>query len=163
MPSLSALVLENPEQYEWRNPLPHKVWQGVIFLESCYPVYRNQEKAGEITVTKQGLYYSLLCRVKLPAGSRYRLYAHTEGCTRDLGLCVPSGQEFILQTRIPIKYFGQGEYSFYLEQPGAEAFIPVSCDRPFPAVDRLESGKFAMRGEKPGIVFLTTEKLSHIL
>ena len=132
----------------------------MIFLESSYPVYWDGEKTGEVTVTKQGLYYAFFCRVQLPPEAHCRLYAHTEGSSRDLGLCIPSGNCFILQTRIPAKYFAGGEYRFSLNQPAAEEFIPVSKERPFPSVDRLEQGKFAIYGREPGIVFPATEKPS---
>lgn len=161
MPLLSALDWENPERYEWKNPLPHRMWQGVIILKSWYPVFWNGEKTGEVTVTKQGLYYAFSCVVHLPPGSHCRLYASTQGEIRDMGLCVPSGNAFVLQTRIPAKYFGGGEYSFCLNKPVTEEFVPVSSDKPFPALDRLESGKFAICGAEPGIVFPATEKPSH--
>lgn len=122
-------------------------------MESCYPVYWKGEKAGQLTVEKAGLYYCFLCRVKLPAGSRCRLYAHTNGESRDLGLCVPDGGDFVLQRKLPIKQFSHGEYSFLLDQPAAEQFVPVWGDRPFPAMDNLEKGKFAVRRNQPGILF----------
>ncbi len=129
-------------------------------MESCYPVYWNGEKTGEVTVTKQGLYYAFSCRVQLPKETRCRLYAYTEENSRDLGLCVPSGNCFVLHTRVPAKYFEVGEYHFSLNQPTVGEFIPVRKDRPFPALDRLEYGKFAIRGSEPGIVFPATEKPS---
>ena len=66
-----------------------------------------------------------------------------------------------LQTRIPAKYFGPGEYWFCLNQPEAGEFIAISTDRPFSAMDRLEMGKFVVFGEKTGILFPAREKQSN--
>ena len=129
-------------------------------MKSLYPVLWNQEEVGEVGVTKQGLYYVFSCRMQLPPGSRCRLYACSQGDSRDLGLCIPEGNFFVLQTRIPAKYFPEEEYSFCLNQPATGRFVPVRKDRPFPELDKLESGKFSISGGEPGIFFSATEQLS---
>ncbi len=127
------------------------------------PVYLDHEQVGEVTVTRQGLYYRFACRVQLPSDSHSRLYAYGEGDSRDLGLLVPNGNYYELQTRVPVKYFGPGEYRFCLDQPKAQEFIRVSSNEPFSAVDRLEWGKFAICGGKRGIVFDISGKSSDSL
>ena len=127
-------------------------------MESQYPVTWAGKTVGEVTVTRQGLYYLFVCRAQLPAGSRCRLYACGESEPRDLGLLIPGGSGYELQTRVPAKYFEAGEYRFCLDRPAQEEFIPVSCSEPFPALDRLESGKFACLEGEPGIVFDVKEK-----
>lgn len=129
-------------------------------MESWYPVFWNGKEAGEVAVVKQGLYYQFSCRVDLPPGSHCRLFAHTAAGSRDLGLCIPDGNRFILQTRIPVKHFSEGEYRFCLNQPVAGEFVAVSSQQPFSAMDRLEAGRFAMWGNEPGILF-STQNPSH--
>lgn len=155
MRSLSALVWARTERCECITPLLHRLWQGGIVLKSQYPVYWDDRKTGEVTVEKEGLYYRFFCRVQLPEGTRCRLYARAEGKNQDLGLCIPQGRDFVVQTRLPVKHFGLGEYQFCLEQPGTEKFVPVYSDRPFSALDSLEQGKFIRRDEVAGILFQT--------
>lgn len=127
-------------------------------MESQYPVTWAAKEVGQVAVTRQGLYYRFVCRVQLPAGSRCRLYACGEGEHRDLGLLIPGGSGYELQTRVPAKYFEAGKYRFCLDQPAQAEFVPVRCSEPFPALDRLEGGKFAYFEGEPGIVFDVREK-----
>ena len=93
-------------------------------MESQYPVTWAGKAVGEVTVTRQGLYYLFVCRAQLPAGSRCRLYACGESEPRDLGLLIPGGSGYELQTRVPAKYFEAGEYRFCMDRPAQEEFIP---------------------------------------
>ncbi len=122
-------------------------------MQSQYPVYYHNQKSGEVTVEKEGLYYRFFCRAQLPDGTRCHLIVHTADKRHDLGLCVPQGKYFAAQTRLPVKYFSQGACHFSLEQTGKERFVPLYPDQPFPALGDLEQGKFACRDEVCGIIF----------
>ena len=70
--------------------------------------------------------------------------------TLDLGVCVPSAGEFIIQTRIPVKKIGEGEITFYTGSEEA-SFYPVSEDTSFLRLDLLRSCLMASRGDVVGV------------
>lgn len=122
-------------------------------MESQYPVYWRGQKSGEVTVEKEGLYYRFSCRAQLPVGARCHLVARTEEKRYDLGLCIPQGEFFVTQTRLPVKHFSQGKCRFSLEQTGKERFVPLCPDQPFPGLGNLEQGKLICRDGVLGILF----------
>ena len=102
---------------------------------------------------KEGLYYRFSCRAQLPEGARCHLVARTGEKRYDLGLCIPQGEFFVTQTRLPVKHFSQGKYQFFLEQRGNERFVPLYPDQPFSGLGNLERGKLISRNGVLGILF----------
>lgn len=90
------------------------------------------------------------CRVIVTAGEQ----------ETDLGLCVPTGGCFGLETSIPIKRIGEGMLSFraqtrHRELPGT--FLSVHPDEPFRYIARLKDAYLARRDGRTGIVIREAE------
>ena len=104
-------------------------------MVGVYDITLNDQALGQVTVTKEGLYYQFSCTVRLPEKGRYRLKACYETGNTDLGFCIPQ-----MCTKIPIKRFGKGDYSFILLEESTR--IAVDQNQPFPYLDRLPNARF---------------------
>ena len=106
-------------------------------MEGIYDVTLNGKAVGQVTVTKEGLYYQFSCTVRLPEKGRYRLMACCEASNIDLGLCIPRWC-----TKIPIKRFKKGNYRFLLTEKKDISGIPVESHRPFSDLAMLPQARF---------------------
>ena len=124
-------------------------------MVGTYEIRRGNETVGTAKVEKQGLYYRICCRCKV-SGEGMRRIVVTSGKTReDLGICVPMGNEFGLDRKIPCKRFGDGKPEFLLlpKYPGIQGrFVPVYPDEPFAYMTRLKNAYLEIREGQPGIV-----------
>ena len=115
-------------------------------MEEFYPVSLDGKKVGNAYVSREGLYYRIRCKCKLPEGKPWRIRV----CGIDLGVCCQMGQERGLQTRIPVKSIGfQMEFTVYL--PEKQNFYPINEKEPFPRTEQLMSMCFVVRDGKPGL------------
>lgn len=117
-------------------------------MEGYYDVTLNDQKVGQVTVSKEGLYYKFSCSVKLPENSRYRLAACCERGAIDLGVCIPT-----LCTKIPIKRFKKEKYRFILSEKKQNQGTPVDKHQPFPCLNMLPYARFYMVNGKGFIIF----------
>ena len=117
-------------------------------MEGYYDVTLNDKTVGQVTVTKEGLYYQFSCSVMLPENSRYRLLACCEQGIVDLGLCIPT-----LLMKIPIKRFKKGKYDFILSEKKQNGGVPVDKNQPFPHLNMLPKARFYTDNGKAFIVF----------
>lgn len=121
-----------------------------------YPIFRGAEAVGQATVEKQGLYYCFSCRCRLTGEVIYRITVTWGEHSEHLGIPVPEGTEFCLETKLPIRRFGQGEPTFRLvpRHPKLDnCFIPLSPETPFPYLKRLENAYLDRREGEIGIAF----------
>ena len=117
-----------------------KLLQGGIFLE-CYDVYLGQDAVGKAYVSLQGLYYRIQCRCAMSSQVMHRLVITCGEQQESLGVLIPFGQEFGLDTRIAVKRIGEGVLRFKVlpKHTSMEEFVPLSPEEPFAYLRRLRS------------------------
>ena len=124
-------------------------------MVGTYEVRMGDRSVGTVTVERQGLYYHFSCRCSLSGEVMYRPLLRRSGKETDLGLCVPMGDSFGTEKRLPVRQCGEGEPSFLLRPKETEIrgnFIPLSPEEPFRYIHRLQDAFLERRGERLGIV-----------
>ena len=117
-------------------------------------LFGNQQ-AGKVQVTRQGLYYRFVCRCKLSGDVVCRLYISCGGHQENLGVVVPTGDGFGLDTRLPAKRLREGEPSFSLipkHEMASGQFVPIVPEEPFAYLERLKNAYLETRGDQTGAV-----------
>ena len=125
-------------------------------MQQEYSVLSGQEVVGKVFVQRQGLYYRISSRCNLTGAIRYKLMASCGTNTVDLGLCVPYGEQFGIDTRIPVKRLGEGVMSFQLLPKHHKLegnILPVSPEEPFPYIQKLQQAHLAQQDGLVGVVF----------
>lgn len=105
-----------------------------------FEIVCNEKIVGTAEVEKEGLYYRIYCVCTPPNKEIHRILVDDGQCKRDLGICVPVGTNFVLTTRIPVKYINAENLQFTLIQQNAEA-MPISTDMEFQDLDKLETAR----------------------
>ncbi len=124
--------------------------EGVCYVE--YPVMLGKERVGTVDVTKSGLYARFSCRCKLSGEVICALEMRCGAQTEKLGILVPEGKHFALDTKVPLKRIGAGEMVFRIVPRHSERsgqFVPIYPDEPFAYISRL---KDAFLERRDGIV-----------
>lgn len=105
-----------------------------------YAVNFNGKQVGQVKLTRQGLYYHLICQCAVSGDTMYRLEASGGTRKTDLGILVPMGQGFGMETRFPVSRLGEGELSFCLHGDALEKriCIPIKPEEPFAYISRLK-------------------------
>ena len=120
-----------------------------------YPILRGGETIGQASVEKKGLYYHFSCCCNLSGEVIYRITVSCGEKCENLGVPVPDGENFVLNTRIPVNKLGQGQMTLRAvpKHNSLEGkFIPISPDEPFDYLRQLEKAVFEKRNGQPGIV-----------
>ena len=144
-----------PHKMEKPYPLPHKLWQGVIFMVGTYEIKQGTRCIGKVTVEKQGLYYRFSCRCALTGEVMHHLLVTCGERSEDLGICVPVDGQFGLEKKIPCKRLGTGNPEFQLlpkHQKMQGKFIPVYPEEPFSYMSRLKDAFLEIRAGQMGII-----------
>jgi hypothetical protein len=115
-------------------------------LQTYYTVFRETEAFGKAELNREGLYY----RICIHCPQSARIHLRCALGTLDLGVCVPSAGEFIIQTRIPVKKIGEGKITFYTASEET-SFYPVSEDASFLRLNLLRSCVMASHGDVIGV------------
>ena len=68
-----------------------------------FAVLYEQRTVGKAEIVKQGLYYRITCRYRLPSGEVCRLIFKWPGGWENVGIPVPEGDGFNLTKKIPVK------------------------------------------------------------
>ncbi len=84
-------------------------------MEGTFDVFLAERAVGQVTVEPQGLYLRFRCRCSLPRDGIYRLKVRCGGKTENLGVCVPEGDAFGVDVRVPAKHFAPGAPEFYAD------------------------------------------------
>lgn len=121
-------------------------------MEGIYDVWLKDKIAGEVLISREGLYYRFLSTVWLPKSSRYHLLAYWEGGNIDLGLCVPQGESFVLNKKIPIKRFDNRRYRYILAAKTVKQVTPIFENQPFTHLNRLPDSYFSVENNIPVII-----------
>lgn len=124
-------------------------------MVGSYEIKLGDKTAGTVQVKKQGLYYLISCRCQLPGKEIHRLIVQCGGKSESLGICVPIGGGFGVDTKIPCKRLTDGTPEFQLlpkkERPQGK-FVAVYPEEPFSYMARLKDAFLERRGEQLGIV-----------
>lgn len=129
--------------------------QGGIVVQESYPVMLGNEPIGTVQVRQSGLYVCFSCRCRL-SGDQICTLELRRGAQREkLGVLVPEGSVFTLNTRLPAKRIGTEEASFHVVPKRAEMrgqFAPIYPDEPFAYLARLKDAYLARREGVVGAV-----------
>lgn len=129
-------------------------------METIFDIYRGSEKIGKAEVCRQGLYYRFRCFCNLTGDVIYRLVASVGTSAVNLGIPVPEGDGFRLETKVAVNKFGNESF-FIRAVPGnlnqQRIFAPVHPDEPFKYIKQLENARMERRDGLVGVVFDTNE------
>lgn len=125
-------------------------------MEGVYDILLGKDPVGQAVVVRDGLYWRFDCRCCLSGEAVFRITVSCGGKTESLGIPVPSGRDFVLRTRLPMKKLGQGEPVFRVvpkHAPLPENWVPVNPEEPFAYLTRLQDAFLQVRDGKVGVVF----------
>lgn len=114
-------------------------------MQERQEVFFEGRPVGTVELTRDGLYYRLECRCRMPGQEIRRLYA--DGAR--IGVMIPEAGELVLKTKVAAKRLKPG-CRFSLEENGEE-FIPIRPGEPFCRLDKVRMGKLAFREGEPGL------------
>lgn len=124
-------------------------------MDGKYEVFWKDRAVGTVETAREGLYWRIACRCHLPGREMFRLWMDCGERQIDLGLCVPIGEGFGTEKRIPANRCGTGKPNFFL-RPKDDLlrgnFIPLSPEEPFGYLHRLENAYLEKRNGRVGIV-----------
>ena len=128
---------------------------------SEYQVQYYGRQVGTAEITQQGLYHQIACKLSLPYDAIYRVYVSGSGKQLELGVCVPDGEYFVLNKRVPGKrLIGFGKLSVFVDDDKVSAAknrIPVSNSEPFEQLHKLRNGRFQWDGGAGFIILESVE------
>lgn len=120
-----------------------------------YAVCLGKERIGSATVKREGLYYRIHCQCQLSGSIPCRIIVKGEKEV-DLGLCVPMGDRFGIDTLIPVKRIGEGDLNFQVLPRHSKQdaqFIALSPEEPFRYISRLKDAYLVRQEGKLGLAF----------
>ena len=107
------------------------------------PIYHDGQVIGTAYIEKQGLYYKFKCVCQPKKPGLYAIYASNGNEKLKLGICVPEGENFVLTTRIPIKYFDTDAITFTaVNKITDENRILIDENKPFPVIEKLDKATY---------------------
>ena len=112
--------------------------------------------AGTVRISKEGLYYHIQCICDLPDNDICRLTANTDSGQMDLGVCVPMGNKFGLDTRVSVRKFGGGEPRFWIlrgKAAASERYIPIIPELQFDRIEVLKKARLTKQDGNLGILY----------
>lgn len=124
-------------------------------MNQQYEVCIGGQTVGKVQVLRQGLYYRFISRCNLNGGIPYRMMVRCNGKLENLGVLVPMGNCFGLDTKIAVKHLGEGtmEFSVVPKQKSAgRQFVPISPEEPFAYISRLKESFFAINHGQTGVL-----------
>ena len=123
-------------------------------MVGTYEIFLGAEPVGEAVVEKQGLYYRFSCRCRLRGATMQRIMVACGAKKVDLGICVPMGDVFGVDKKVPCKQLGEGKPEFFLTprpQHSGGKFVPVYPEEPFAYMSRLKGAFLEIRNGQMGI------------
>jgi hypothetical protein len=121
-----------------------------------YDVYLGQESVGEVDAQVEGLYYRFQCRCKLSGEVVYRLLVSCGDHQENLGVLIPVGSSFGLNTRLALKRLGKGALQFRLlpKHPDlGDRFVPLGPEEPFSYISKLRYAYLQTRNAQKAVGF----------
>ena len=120
-------------------------------MEGYFAIFLHGQAVGKAEVRREGLYYRFRCRCQISSQSVCKLTANGES----LGILVPMGDGFGLDTKLPAKRFGIDDWDFQISpnRPVLEGrFIPIKPEEPFAYLERLKDAYLVKHGGEIGIL-----------
>lgn len=124
-------------------------------MEGVYDIYLGRDVIGKAMVERQGLYYRFSCRCNLSGQVIYRLTVSCGEHRENLGVPVPVGSAFGLDTKLAMKKLGKGPFRFHAvpkHRKGEGKFVPVYPEEPFAYLTRLQNAFLEFRDGQAGVV-----------
>ena len=125
-------------------------------MEGNYPVYFGEQAVGRVQVKREGLYYRFCCRCTLSGAVVCRLVLMCGDDAIHLGILVPMGESFGLDTKLPVKRIGETAPEFQV-LPGRVVtngqFVPIKPEEPFAYIARLKDAFLAYQNGQVGVMF----------
>ena len=116
-------------------------------------MYLRDERVGNATVLRQGLYCRVRCQCRFRREGFYRLHMVQGTQQRDLGILIPDGDSFVVDTSIKAMALQDQHLSFRIVQPGKErVFIPIVEGEDFLHLDKLRKASFENRNGVCGVM-----------
>lgn len=124
-------------------------------MEGNYEVFFGEQAIGRVQVIREGLYYRFRCRCKLTGEVVSKLTVSCSDCEESLGVLVPMGDSFGLETRLPAKRLEEGKPTFRVMpnrvvMPGK--FVPIKPEEPFAYIARLKKAFLVRQNGQVGIM-----------
>ena len=125
-------------------------------MEGTYPVMEQGKKVGTVALKRCGLYLELHCLCSPQQQQMLHLILQQNHQREDLGLLIPTGNEFELWRRIPAKRLHEGMPEFYLRirQKDGVPFYAIDPLHPCPVLHQLDHAVFAIEKGQKGICLL---------
>lgn len=120
-----------------------------------YDILLGQDPVGKAEVCVEGLYYRFRCQCELSGQVMYRLVVLCGGKQENLGVLIPVGDSFGLETKLAVKRLGKGKLEFRLLPKHARLdgrFVPLTPEEPFTYIDKLRSAYLARKNGKVGLI-----------
>lgn len=120
-----------------------------------YEIRMGSDVVGKATVERQGLYYHFSCRCRLSGAVMCRVSVSCGGHHENLGVLIPMGDVFGLDTKLAVKRLGEGSLRFMVlpkHQQTQRQFIPVRPEEPFSYITRLQDAFMEIRDGQVGVV-----------
>ena len=120
-----------------------------------YDIYLDDNLVGQAAVAEVGLFSEFSCICNFENTGPYRIKVAYEDRELDLGICVPEGNRFAINTKIPSKHLGKGDPRFRAvgNRESSGDFTPIIVNEPFQHVAILDKGRFVLKDTCPGMVF----------
>ena len=128
-------------------------------MEGNYELRFGGQAIGKVQVIREGLYYRFLCRCRLKGEMVARVVVNCGDRQDSLGILVPMGDGFGLETRIPAKRLGFGKPEFTVTPNRGKlqgAFVPIKPEEPFSYIARLKNAYLARVNGEIGAVIKET-------
>lgn len=120
-----------------------------------YTILLGTQNVGQAQVRRDGLYYDFYCRCRFSGDVIMKIAVSCGEKTEILGTPVPQGKDFVLHKKLPVKYFGEGEFGFRAVPKKAQLdgfFVPIRPEEPFSYLNRLKNARLQRRDGVIGVV-----------
>ncbi len=124
-------------------------------MEEQYELTFGNQMVGKVQVQRQGLYYRFVCRCQLTGDVVCRLQVTCGSSRESLGVVVPMGNGFGLDTKLPVKRIGAGQMTFSLvpkHEVTTGTFYPICPEEPFGYIARLKDAYLSRKEGQIGVV-----------
>ena len=124
-------------------------------MEHIFQIRMGDKSVGTADVQQEGLYYRIRCRCNISKAEPCRVLVRCGQQEESLGILVPMGEDFCLDTRIPMKKLGGGQLSFLVapkRQMDEGIFVPLSPEEPFRYIARLKDAYLDRKNGKIGVI-----------
>ena len=120
-----------------------------------FDIYLDGRVVGTAYVNREGLYYKFRCSCMFGEKGIYKLIVRCGQQKESLGICLPQGESFGLEKRVPVKRLGEGTMQFTAVSQNAgspERFVPLQEETPFEWISKLKKARFEIREGIMGLV-----------